>query len=177
MSITNLRKLLLLGMLNNTEMHGYLLNAHLGAKIPIEIKKPTAYNILDKMEQDGWVTHEEEYTGERCRKIYSLTHRGKKIYIEMLEKELSTFHPGEFPDLVSIGLIDSIPKKKRIKLLLKRRSSLEEYIKDFIPSGGKPEDENNPHKGSSNLIFTYIRRSLELQLSFLEEVISCEEEQ
>ena len=175
MSMTNLRKLLLLGMLNNTEMHGYLLNAHLGAKIPIEIKKPTAYNILDKMEQDGWITHKEEFTGERSRKIYSLTQQGKKIYLEMLEKELSTFHPGEFPDLVSIGLIDSISKKKRIRLLLKRRSSLENYIKDFHPSGGNTEDD--PHKGSSNLIFHYIRRSLELQLSFLDEVISHEEKQ
>lgn len=177
MSITNVRKLLLLGMLNNTEMHGYLLNAHLGTKIPIEIKKPTAYNILDKMEQDGWVTHEEEFTGDRSRKIYSLTRQGRKIYLEMLENELSTFHPGEFPDLVSIGLIDSISKKKRIKLLLKRRNSLEKYIDDFNPSEADPEDDNNPHKGSSNLIFSYIRRSLELQLSFLDEVISCEEKQ
>ena len=69
MGMTDQRKLLLLGILRQSDMHGYLLNAHLDGTIPISLKKPTAYNLLDRMEEDGWVEHRDEPTGtdrERC---------------------------------------------------------------------------------------------------------------
>ena len=53
MAMTTERKLLLLGLLRKNDMHGYLLNAHLGGAVPISLKKPTAYNLLDRMEQGG----------------------------------------------------------------------------------------------------------------------------
>ena len=42
MAMTNERKLLLLGLLRRSDMHGYLLSAHLDGSVPISLKKPTA---------------------------------------------------------------------------------------------------------------------------------------
>jgi DNA-binding PadR family transcriptional regulator len=162
-------------MLNQSEMHGYQLNAHLETNIPIALKKPTAYNILEKMEIDGWISHVEEFTGERARKVYSLTPKGKTVFIEMLEREVSTFQLGEYPGLVSLGFLDFIPKKKRTKLLTKRRGYLEKLVNGFADSEHPTEDRTAAHSGSTSLIFSYVRRSLELQLKFLNEVIAAEE--
>ena len=53
------KKLLLLGLLRSQEMHGYQLNEFIENSLPtcIEIKKPTAYYILNKMLADKWVTY------------------------------------------------------------------------------------------------------------------------
>ena len=63
------RKLLLLGMLRENEMYGYQLNefleTHLGSAV--QLKKPTAYNLLNKMAADGWISYREEQEGNRYR--------------------------------------------------------------------------------------------------------------
>jgi len=49
------RQLLLLGLLRRQEMHGYQLNEFIEEKMHfcIDLKKPTAYYLLDKLAQEG----------------------------------------------------------------------------------------------------------------------------
>ena len=93
MALTDERKLLLLGILRQSEMHGYLLNAHLDGAAPISLKKPTAYNLLERMHTDGWVSYRDEPTGDRPRRVYALTETGEQAFLRLLRKQLQHFAP------------------------------------------------------------------------------------
>ena len=59
------RKILLLGLLRQHEMHGYQLNelidAHIGTSL--QFTKPTAYRLLQKMTEYGWITFQDIQEG------------------------------------------------------------------------------------------------------------------
>ena len=61
------RQLLLLGLLRREEMHGYQINEFIEEKMHfcIDLKKPTAYYILDKLAQQKYVAVEREQAGNR----------------------------------------------------------------------------------------------------------------
>lgn len=170
---TNVRKLLLLGLLKQADMHGYHLNTHLESNIPVQIKKPTAYNLLARMEQDGWIVHKSEFTGNRERRIYSLTSKGKKIYRKMLKEELSTFSLQEYPSLVGIWLLDDVPHEERKELLASRREALQGQLLMFSDQEHDGENLQRDHEGSSALVIEFIRRSLKLELEILDEIIAA----
>jgi DNA-binding PadR family transcriptional regulator len=166
--MTEQRKLLILGLLYKTDMHGYMLNAHLGMNIPITLKKPTAYNILDNLEKEKLVKSTEESTGERRRKVFSLTPAGEEEYKRLLKLQLATFIPGEFPNVVSLGFLDDISNNEAIFLLHERLCKLEEYGKSFdLPN--MEGDEN--HAGSAFLSFEFVKQALNLEKKFIEKVI------
>jgi len=166
--MTEQRKLLILGLLYKNDMHGYMLNAHLGMNIPITLKKPTAYNILNNLEKEKFVKSIEESTGERKRKVFYLTPRGEEEYKRLLKLQLATFVPGEFPNMVSLGFLDDISNNEAIHLLNERLCKIAEYEKSFdLPSG--QGDEN--HSDSAFLSFEFAKRVLHLEKDFIEEVI------
>jgi len=73
------RKLLLLGMLRDHEMHGYQINEmvdiHLGSSV--QLTRPTAYRLLNQMADDGLILFKEEQEGKRPpRRVYSITPQG-----------------------------------------------------------------------------------------------------
>ena len=59
------KKLLLLGLLRRQEMHGYQLNEFIDNNLALctDLKKPTAYYLLDQMSKDGWISAEAEQEG------------------------------------------------------------------------------------------------------------------
>ena len=62
-----IKQLLLLGLLNENDMHGYRLNEYVNQAMGLytEIKKSTVYYTLDKLEKDGYVEQEVERKGRR----------------------------------------------------------------------------------------------------------------
>ncbi len=172
--MTDERKLLLLGLLREADMHGYLLNAHLGSTTPISLKKPTAYNLLESMEADGWVTHRDEPTGDRPRKVYTVTGEGERVFQELLRQQLGAYIHAEFPGLVSISFLDAVSTFEAIDLLKQRLTVIEEYYAAFTQGEGDGEngaDNNAHHSGSAYLIIEYTRRFLDLEIRFLSEVL------
>lgn len=167
--MTDERKLLLLGLLRQTEMHGYVLNAHLQGMVPISLKKPTAYNLLERMEQDGWVDHREEFTGDRSRKVYSVTESGERAFARLLREQLGTYIHPELPGLVSMRFSDDLDASEALDLLSKRRAELSEYRASLISDGESHGDEL--HSGSSYHVIEYVRRLADLEARFLDEVI------
>jgi DNA-binding PadR family transcriptional regulator len=165
MAMTNERKLLLLGLLRRSDMHGYLLNAHLDGTVPISLKKPTAYNLLERMEKDAWVEHRDEPTGDRPRRVYSITRNGEAAFLKLLRQQLGELTPAETPGLVSLSFLDSLPASEATELLEQRRATLEKRRAAFT---GKRDDE---HSGSMFLAIDYTRRLLDLEAQFLDEVI------
>lgn len=171
MAMTDERKLLLLGILRQTEMHGYMLNAHLDGAIPISLKKPTAYNLLDRMEQDGWVEHRDEPTGDRPRRVFSVTATGEQAFQELLREQLSAFTPAEFPALVSLSFLDAIPAPEALVLLKQRRLAVTEFQDGLAPLQGS-NNSHASHSGSAHFAIDYARRFVELESRFLDEVIA-----
>ena len=172
MAITNERKLLLLGLLRQSEMHGYMLNAHLDSTTPISLKKPTAYNLLERMEKDGWVKHRDEPTGDRPRRVFAVTETGERAFLGLLRQQLGEFTPAELPGLVSMSFLDALPTTEAINLLKQRRAAIKEYRIAFtgtVGEGGASPDD--PHIGSSYLAIEYTRKYLDLETQFLDEVI------
>jgi DNA-binding PadR family transcriptional regulator len=171
MAMTDERKLLLLGLLRQSEMHGYMLNAHLDGSVPISLKKPTAYNLLDRMEEDGWVEHRDEPTGDRPRKVYSVTKDGEQAFHRLLRKQLKTFAPGEFPSVVSLSFLDAIPAPEALELLKQRRVAIEQYRDGIVTHEGNDAATNEHHTGSAHLSIEYARRFIEMESRFLDEVL------
>lgn len=165
--MTEERKLLLLGLLRQTDMHGYLLNEHLEGVAPMTLKKPTAYNLLDRMEQDGWIEHRGEFTGERARKVYSLTEKGEMAFFRLLRGQLSAYLPNESPAMVSIGFLGALLKSEALELLRKRRDAAAVYRKTL----GTDSDAHHGHSGSTGLMIEYARRLADLDIVFLDEII------
>ena len=171
MARTDPRKLLLLGLLRQSEMHGYMLNAHLDCTTPISLKKPTAYSLLDRMEKDGWVRHRDEPTGDRPRRVFSVTEEGERAFQELLRQQLKAFIPAELPGLVSLSFLDAVPVPEALDLLKQRRAELDQHRDAFIPSGESEDSADAHHTGSTHLAIEYARRFLEMETQFLSDVI------
>ena len=176
-TMTDARKLLLLGLLRQTDMHGYLLNAHLDGAIPITLKKPTSYHLLEIMETDGWVIHREEHSGKRARKVYSLTRNGEAAFLDLLKRQLAAFTPTEYPGLVSMGFLDALPAGEVRERLEIRRAKIRDSLASLHPETDNHLDTDPHHPGSLHLAMRYFHRAMALELEFLGEVIHNLEDQ
>ena len=104
------RKLLFLGLLRMQEMHGYQLNDFIDAYLAVcvDVKKPTAYYLLNKIHEDGWISVEEHQEGNRpVRRIYSITPKGESAFQELLRANLSTFTPVQFGGDIGLAFMES----------------------------------------------------------------------
>lgn len=167
--MTEERKLFILGLLRMTEMHGYMLNAHIGGISPVSLKKPTVYNLLERMERDGWIKHRGEATGDRQRKVYSVTESGEQAFFRLLRKQLKDFSMNEASNLVSLSFLDALPVKEALALLKEKRRSLLEYRKSFMSYDNEHSDD--PHDGSMRYPIEYAMRTADLDLTFIDEII------
>jgi DNA-binding PadR family transcriptional regulator len=172
MAMTNERKLLLLGLLRRNDMHGYLLNAHLDGPVPVSLKKSTAYNLLDRMEQDGWVEHRDEPTGDRPRRVFSVTEKGEQAFQQLLKEQMEAFRPAEFPAAVSLSFLDALPATEALELLRHRRQAVERYRDSLVSQDGDEAAHHEHRSGSAHLAVEYARRFVELELQILDEVMA-----
>ena len=91
MSKTTLNhRLLVLGMLRMQDMHGYqiaeVIESHFDDSV--HIKKPTLYDTLKKLAEEGLVDSREEQEGNRPpRTVYSMTEAGNAEFMELLRRE------------------------------------------------------------------------------------------
>lgn len=128
------KKLLLLGLLLSHEMHGYQLNEALqhNPSRPISLKKSNAYKLLNDMEKDGWVDHYEEQEGNRPqRRVYTVTEEGKEAFNRMLRENLSAHLPPEYPGVVGLDFLHTLPPSEAAALLSERRQAVEKKFQQL----------------------------------------------
>lgn len=105
------RTLLLLGLLTAQDRHGYEINDFIEHNLQnvISLKKATAYQLLERLEQHGLVESRIEQHGQRpSRKVYHITAQGQERFGEMLLAQLQQEEPliltGNVPVMFSENL-------------------------------------------------------------------------
>jgi len=173
-SLSKARKLLLLGILRQSEMHGYLLNAHMAVDAPISLKKPTAYNLLARMEEDGLIVPRTEATGDRERHIYSVTKKGEAEFIKLMRESVGEFNLAEFPGLVCLTWVDALPKREAIKLLKQRRQGIEKFMEHARKVHADSEINRALHaslSASTKSISDYWHKYIAAEFALIDELI------
>ena len=160
-------KLLLLGILRQHEMHGYQLYEYIdqGLAACTDLKKPTAYYLLNKMAQDGWVSEEITQEGNRPpRKVYRLTPGGEAAFQRLLRHDLETFDRQALVGDSCLAFLDELSPAEALPLLHKRRAGLAEAL---AAAHSAPQ-----HPGSLQLVLEHQRQHLTSELGWLDSVIA-----
>jgi DNA-binding PadR family transcriptional regulator len=126
-------KLLLLGLLRRQEMHGYQLFEFIDRDLGYctDLKKPTAYYLLNKMAQDGWIEEQTYQDGNRPpRRVYHMTPVGEAAYQRLLRESLQDYSPVTFKGDVGLAFIDDLDPSEARRLLELRRAALQAALTD-----------------------------------------------
>jgi len=125
------RELLLLGLLRKREMHGYQLSEFLETHLAMffDIKKATAYNLLGKMEEKGWVSSREEQEGKRPpKRVFAITPAGETLFHRLLRSFIPPYTRPAFPGNVPFLFMDALPEDELEDLLDQRRENIRERV-------------------------------------------------
>lgn len=91
--MTGSTTMLILKLLSTEDMYGYQMIEQLEMRSEnvFTLKAGTLYPLLHKLEQQGILkSYEEKAAGQKMRKYYSITSKGKKVLAEK-EKEWTTY--------------------------------------------------------------------------------------
>lgn len=161
------RALLLLGLLRRQEMHGYQLNEFLLDELAAcaSIKKPTAYYLLRKLAEQGWVSETGEQEGNRPpRRVYRITPQGEAAFMRLLRELLPHYEPTYFDHDLPLAYLHELPAQEAKSLLSRRRERILAAQKALqaVPS----------HQGSVQWLIEHQRRHIELELRLLDEILA-----
>ena len=160
------RELLLLCLLRSDQMHGYQLNefidSHLG--IIVNLKKPTAYRLLNKMADAGWITCTEEREGNRPpRRVFTITPAGEAAFQQLLRENLVDYRLIASPGNVGLLFLHAIPSREAVELLKTRRTVVESML-DQVRS-------HDVHDEALSLAVLNQLRHLTAELEWVDDVI------
>lgn len=163
------RELLLLGLLRREDMHGYRLHEFIQNNMAscTDLKKPTAYNLLEKMVESGWLDaiSENDPTNKRPpKRVYTITLEGESAFQKLLRENLSTYHDVIFSDDIGLAYLDAIPPEEAQILLGQRREriSIELDIIQKVPE----------HSGSMGYVIEHRLVHLQSELKWLDSVLT-----
>lgn len=161
------RELLLLGLLRQREMHGYQLHEFINRNLAscTDMKKPTAYHLLDKMVERGWLTAQDDAESSRPpRRIYQLTAEGEAAYQTLLRENLRGYYPTVFSGSIGLAFIESLPTPEAHTLLSERRAAMLAALDGLRLAP--------PHSGSFNLVIEHQTAHLEAELIWLDRLLA-----
>ncbi len=161
------RELLLLGLLRRSDMHGYQLHEFIERDLATctELKKPTAYFLLDKMTKRGWIVQHEEREGNRPpRRVYHVSAAGEAQFQQLLRANLSQPSTSRFGGDIGLIFADSLAAAAVVALLEQRRAVM---VADLAVAQAAPA-----HAGSFHLVIEHRIIHLESELGWLDTVIA-----
>ena len=162
-----MRELLFLGLLRHQKMHGYQLNEFIQKDLAVctDIKKPTAYYLLNKMAERGWIEQSSEQIGNRPpRRVYQITVEGEAAFQSLLRESMQQYSPTFFEDDIPLAYLDELETDEAKDLLEKRREILLAELQKM--------QETAPHPGTVQWMLEHRLRHLETELEWLNEVLS-----
>lgn len=161
------RELLLLGLLRRKEMHGYELNEFIQRDLAAcsDMKKPTAYFLLNKMAEQGWIVEESSQVGNRPpRRTYRLTAAGEAAFQRLLRQNLAAYQPPAFPEDTGLAFLEALSRAEAQELLEARRQVLLEQV---AAAAAVPE-----HPGSLQWLVEHRQRHLRAELDWLDTLLA-----
>lgn len=120
--------LLVLGLLKLQEMHGYQLSDLIDRRLSYltDLKKPTLYHLLAKLEAAGQVTKSVSREGNRPeRYTYRLTRAGEEHFAQLLRQNLQDAHAAYFNDDIGLLFINELPVAEVRDYLEQKRASVD----------------------------------------------------
>ncbi len=160
------RELLLLGLLRRQHMHGYELHEFINTRLPTctNLKKPTAYYLLKKMERNGWLTQETQQEGNRPpRQVYRITEAGEAAFQRLLREHLATHTPTMFSDDISLAFLDALPRHEAVTLLAQRRAQMQTTLEHALSAP--------PHTNSPALVLEHWVHHLRSELAWMDVLL------
>ena len=160
------RELLLLGLLRQSDMHGYKIIEFIENDLAMcsTLKKPTAYFLLDKMAQNGWISWVEEREGNRPpRRIYQITTEGEAAFQKLLRTYLAQYEPVKFSDDIALAFADGLPQAELLELLQQRRGALQTVV--------EAARSTPAHPGFVQMVIDHQRVHLESELVWMDELL------
>jgi DNA-binding PadR family transcriptional regulator len=161
-----IRQLLLLGILMDGKMHGYRLNEYIKHTMGFytDLKKSTAYYILDQMEKEGYVSCETEREGKRPeRRVYGITEPGKAYFHELLRDCLAGYTPTSYGDDICVAFIDKLPPAETHALLEGKRRKIVARLEIF--------KEHKEHGGGWQYVISHNMAHLKADLTWVDSIL------
>ena len=122
------RALLLLGLLKSQSQHGYQLNEFIEKNLSrvTDMKKATAYAILDKLKAAGLIAETVEQEGNRPpRKVYAITPAGEAEFHRLLVSTLSATDRLVLAGDIGLMFLDHLPPQEALACLEARLTAAE----------------------------------------------------
>jgi len=123
--------LLVLGLLKLQDMHGYQLGDLIDKRLKYltDLKKPTLYHLLGKLENDGLVRKTVSRQGNRPERFtYQLTAAGHARFVELLRANLQDAHAAYFADDIGLLFLSELPAATARAYLAEKRNGVAQNI-------------------------------------------------
>jgi len=160
-------RLLVLGLLQMQELHGYqlaeIIDSHFDSQT--RIKKATLYDTLKKLDSEGLVTSRSEQRGNRPpRTVYALTPQGDEAFLALLRESLQSYQePGLHGD-TALMFLGALPSAELRELLQSRRASLERAL--------AKQSAHDPHHGALDALLSRRAHHQRAEAAWLDELIA-----
>jgi len=164
------RELLLLGLLRQQDRHGYELYDFIERTMQscVDLKKSTAYYLLDKMAKRGLIIEMIEdppASGNRPpRRVYQITPAGEEHFQELLRQNLANYEPATYSSVVGLYFLDQLDPVEARPLLEQRQVELRAQLERVT---AVPQ-----HPGSLQYVIEHKRMHLQAELTWLETIIN-----
>ncbi|MEK3723897.1 PadR family transcriptional regulator [Paenibacillus sp. FSL H8-0034] len=136
------RELLVLGLLMTQSQHGYKINEFIENNLGrvSDMKKATAYSILKRLNQKGYVDVTIEQEGNRPpRQIYTITSSGEEQFKLLLRATLSGLDNVTPSGDIGLMFIDHLSTQEAIELMELKLQKVEQLITSLsaVPRHGQ----------------------------------------
>ena len=162
--------LLVLGLLKLQEMHGYQLSDLVERRLKYltDLKKPTLYHILGKLETAGDVTKSVSREGNRPERFtYRLTKSGAEHFARLLRQNLQDAHDTYFNDDIGMLFLSEIPTAEARGFLEQKRASMKERIAHTVDAVAKHSVGTPPY-----YTLRHHEMHLRTELDWLDELLA-----
>lgn len=137
-------ELAILGLLKERPMHGYQLSRELTQSLGgfWRVSYGSLYPTLRRLERDSAVVSQasDQPSAGRRKNVYTITEHGEEIFLELLQE---TPHDTQSEDTrfrVRLAFFRYLPPETRLRLLERRRASLEDRLTSIVDSLGVARD-------------------------------------
>jgi DNA-binding PadR family transcriptional regulator len=168
-------ELAILGLLKDRSMHGYELSKRLTRTLGgfWRVSYGSLYPTLKRLERDGAV---EQVTGDvatlaRRKHVYRITEDGERLFLKLLEEVGSDSSTEDTRFRIRLAFFRYLAPDTRIRVLERRRASLEERLSAITSSLRDGEEADDPYTRS---LMQHGRDVTARDIEWLDELIAAE---